>query len=236
MAPSNVYFTQGTKNEQYLLEDLIIESIGIYGVDMHYIPRTLVSKDEILGEDRLSTFDNYYPIEMYFKNVDSYDGAGAFVQKFGLMIDQAATLVVARRRWEQLIGRFGDTIIPGRPNEGDLLYFPLTKSLFEIKFVKHQDPFYQLNNLYVFELQVELFRYSSEHISTGDADIDEFETLKSFDVDVITDVDDPQSFGDNTKFKDEASAFIIDADNPVGDTVTTDSPLADSEYTDTDHE
>jgi hypothetical protein len=178
--PTNVYFTQGTKNEQYLVEDLIIESLRIYGQDFFYVPRTLVSKDEILGEDRLSKFTSSFPIEMYFENVDSLDGQGAFIQKFGLMMEQSATLVVARRRWDQLVGRYGATIIPTRPCEGDLIYFPLTKGLFEIKFVKHQDPFYQLGKLYVYKLQVELFQYSSEKIDTGVAAIDAFETLKTF--------------------------------------------------------
>jgi hypothetical protein len=145
-----------------------------------YIPRTLVSKDEILGEDRLSKFTSSFPIEMYFENVDSLDGQGAFIQKFGLMMEQSATLVVARRRWDQLVGRYGQTILPNRPCEGDLIYFPLTKGLFEIKFVKHQDPFYQLGKLYVFKLQVELFQYASENIDTGIAEIDAFETLKTF--------------------------------------------------------
>ena len=178
--PTNVYFTHGTKNEQYLVEDLIIESLKIYGNEFMYIPRTLVSKDEILGEDRLSKFTSSFPIEMYFENVDSLDGQGAFIQKFGLMMEQSATLVVARRRWDQLVGRYGQTIIPTRPCEGDLIYFPLTKGLFEIKFVKHQDPFYQLGKLYVFKLQVELFQYASEKIDTGIAEIDAFETLKTF--------------------------------------------------------
>lgn len=177
---TNVYFTQGTRNEQYLVEDLIIESLKIYGQDMFYIPRTLVSKDNILGEDRLSQFKTSFPIEMYFENVDSFDGQGAFMQKFGLMVEQSATLVVARRRWEQLVGRFNQTQIPSRPCEGDLLYFPLTKGLFEIKFVKHQDPFYQLGKLYVYKLQVELFQYASERIDTGNAEIDAFESLKTF--------------------------------------------------------
>ena len=177
---TNVYFSHGTRNEQYLIEDLIIESLRIYGNEFMYIPRTLISKDEILGEDRLSRFTSSFPIEMYFENVDSLDGQGAFIQKFGLMMEQSATLVVARRRWEQLIGRYGVSIIPTRPCEGDLIYFPLTKGLFEIKFVKHQDPFYQLGKLYVYKLQIELFQYASERIDTGIAEVDAFETLKTF--------------------------------------------------------
>jgi len=180
MPTTNPYFTQGTKNEQYLIEDIIIESLKIYGQELMYIPRTLVSKDNILGEDRLSEFKDTYPIEAYFENVDSFDGQGAFLQKFGLMMEQSATLVIARRRWEQLIGRYGKTTLPNRPSEGDLLYFPLTKGLFEIKFVKHQDPFYQLGKLYVYKLQVELFQYASERIDTGVKEVDAFETLKTF--------------------------------------------------------
>jgi hypothetical protein len=178
--PTNVYFSHGTRNEQYLVEGLIIESLKIYGNEFFYVPRKLVSKDNILGEDRLSEFKGSFPIEMYFENVDSMDGQGAFIQKFGLMMEQSATLVVARRRWEELVGRYGQTIIPTRPCEGDLIYFPLTKGLFEIKFVKHQDPFYQLGKLYVYKLQIELFQYSSERIDTGIAAVDAFESLKTF--------------------------------------------------------
>jgi hypothetical protein len=179
----NVYFSQGTGNEQYLLEDIIIESMQIYGQDFYYIPRTLVAKDNILGEDRLSEFKQAFGIEMYLESVDGFEGQGAFINKFGLMMEQSATLTVARRRWDQLVGRFGSTQLPNRPCEGDLLYFPLTKGLFEIKFVQHQDPFYQLGKLYVYKLQVELFQYASEHIDTGFKDIDVFETLKSYDTD-----------------------------------------------------
>lgn len=184
MSTVNVYFSHGTKNEQYLMEDLIVESLKIYGLEFFYIPRELVSKDNIFGEDRLSKFKKSFPIEMYFENVDTFDGQGAFIQKFGLMMEQSATLVVARRRWEQLVGRYGVTTIPQRPNEGDLLYFPLTNGLFEIKFVKHQDPFYQLGKLYVYKLQIELFQYSSERLDTGIKEIDVFEDLKTFSTDV----------------------------------------------------
>ena len=155
----------------------------IYGQDFYYIPRQLVAKDNILGEDRLSEFKQAYGIEMYLETVDGFEGQGAFIQKFGLMMEQSATLTVSRRRWDQLVGRFGQTQLPNRPCEGDLLYFPLTKGLFEIKFVQHQDPFYQLGKLYVYKLQVELFQYASEHIDTGHKDIDVFESLKSFDTD-----------------------------------------------------
>lgn len=183
--PRSIYHSHGNRSEQLFHEDLIVESIHHYGQNFYYIPRTLVAKDEILGEDRLSEFKKAYSVEMYLENADGFDGQGAFIQKFGLMMEQSATLVVARRRWEQLIGRFGSTIIPNRPCEGDLLYFPLTDGLFEIKFVSHQDPFYQIGKLFVYKLQVELFQYASERIDTKIKDIDDFETLKSFDIDVV---------------------------------------------------
>ena len=179
----NPCFKFGTNSEQNVVENLIIECLGIYGQEMFYIPRTLVSKDDILGEDRLSEFKNAYPIEMYFENVDGFGGNGAFMSKFGLMIEQSATLVVARKRWQQAVAQYGQTILPNRPAEGDLLYFPLTGGLFEIKFVQHQNPFYQIGKLYTYKLDVELFQYASERIDTGYNAIDDFESLKTFDID-----------------------------------------------------
>ena len=179
----NPYFKLGTNSEQNVVESLIIECLQIYGQEMFYIPRTLVSKDEILGEDRLSEFKNAYPIEMYFENVDGFGGNGAFMSKFGLMIEQSATLVVARKRWQQAVAQYGQTILPNRPAEGDLLYFPLTGGLFEIKFVQHQNPFYQIGKLYTYKLDIELFQYASERIDTGYNVIDDFESLKTFDID-----------------------------------------------------
>jgi hypothetical protein len=177
----NVYFSQGTRNEQLMMEDIIVESIQIYGQDFVYIPRTLVAKDEILGEDRLSEFKKAFSIEMYLESADGFEGQGAFIQKFGLFMEQSATLTVSRRRWEQLVGRYKTGPLTNRPSEGDLLYFPLTGGMFEIKFVQHQDPFYQIGRLQVYKLQVELFQYSSEHIDTGELEIDAFENIYTED-------------------------------------------------------
>lgn len=213
----NVYFSQGTRNEQYLLEDLIIESISIHGQEFYYIPRTLVARDDILGEDRLSKFKDAYPIDMYLESVDGFEGQGAFIQKFGLMMEQSATLTVARRTWERFVGKHNDLVLQNRPSEGDLLYFPLTGGLFEIKFVDHQDPFYQLKKLYVYRLQVELFQYASERIETGVKEIDVFETLKTFDVDKQPDIDVADGYGDNNKFKAEAQDIVFNTNNPFGE-------------------
>lgn len=215
---SNVYFSHGTKNEQYLLEDLIIESIKTYGETFYYMPRTLVAKDDILGEDRLSQFKDAYPIDMYLESVDGFEGQGAFIQKFGLMIEQSATLTLARRTWERLIGKHSDIMLPNRPAEGDLLWFPLSNALFEIKYVESQDPFYQLRKLYVYRLQVELFQYASEKIDTGNKNIDVFESLKSTDVEVNQDVETAaQGYGNNNSFKEEATDIVFDTSNPFGE-------------------
>lgn len=215
---SNVYFSHGTKNEQYLLEDLIIESIKTYGETFYYMPRTLVAKDDILGEDRLSQFKDAYPIDMYLESVDGFEGQGAFIQKFGLMIEQSATLTLARRTWERLIGRHSDIMLPNRPAEGDLLWFPLSNALFEIKYVESQDPFYQLRKLYVYRLQVELFQYASEKIDTGNKNIDVFESLKSTDIEVNQDVETAaQGYGNNNSFKEEATDIVFDTSNPFGE-------------------
>ena len=218
--PTNPYFTQGTSNEQDLIEELIIESLKIYGKDFLYIPRTRVSVDRIFGEDRLSKFEHAYPIEMYFDNIESLAGQGAMIQKFGLMMEQSATLTVSRKRWNDLIATHGTTYLSNRPNEGDLIYYPLTKGLFEIKFVKHQEPFYQLGKLYTYKLDIELFQYSSEKIDTGIEDIDKFETLKSFDVAVNPEVQDATGFADNTVFKEKAiseNALYDLENNPFGE-------------------
>lgn len=210
-------YTQGSISERDIYEDMIMESIDISGQELYYIPREYVAKNEILGEDRLSTFTKYYSINCYFESVDGFDGEGAFAQKFGYMIDQSATLVVSKKKWEMLIGETGETILPNRPAEGDLLYFPLTKGLFEIKFVNHQEPFFQIGRQYVYKLRVELYRYSSEEIDTGLSEIDIFEDLKTHDINLQDDIDVPDSFGDNNKFKEESGSFVtFNPNDPFG--------------------
>lgn len=209
----NVYFTQGTSSEQYLIEDLIVESLKIYGQDMYYIPRILVNKDIVFGEDVLSKFEAAYEIEMYFENVDDFQGQGTFMSKFGIEIEKSATLVCARRTWEQLIGRHGVTRIPSRPAEGDLIYFPLTKKLFEIRFVEHEDPFYQLGKLYVYKLKIETFQYASEHLQTGVAEIDGIETTYSYDQSMVRS-EDGEFFEDET----DSSEFVLETEgDPIVD-------------------
>ena len=173
----------GATGEQRLVEDLVIESLKVYGHDIYYMPRTLVNKDTIFDEDELSRFTQAYPLEMYLDNVNGYEGQGDIFTRFGLEVRDQATFVLAKRRWEDLVLTSGGTFTQTtRPSEGDLLYFPKTKSIFEIKYVDFQNPFYQLNQIYVFKLVCELFEYSSEDLDTGITEIDVIETKYSQDM------------------------------------------------------
>ena len=180
--PRNVYFSHGTKSEQNLYEDITIEGLKIYGHDAYYIPRKIVNEDSLFNEDQLSSFGSSYMIEAYVANVDGYEGEGDLLSKFGLEIKDQVTLVIANRRWEQLVGRHVssdtnlDRTVTRRPMEGDLIYLPFAKGLFEITFVEAEDPFYQLQNLPTFQLKCELFKYSGEDIDTGVDIIDTYET------------------------------------------------------------
>lgn len=165
--PRNVYFSQAVKSEQNLYEDLIIESLQIYGQDVYYIPRTLVNRDDILNEDPASKFDDAYLLEMYIENNEGFEGSGDLYSKFGLEIRDEATFIVSRRRWETRVGVFDDNTIDPRPQEGDLIFLPMTNSFFEISFVEDDQPFYQLSNLPVYKLTCNLFEYNDEDFDTG---------------------------------------------------------------------
>jgi hypothetical protein len=175
--PTNFYFqsgnTSGTTSEQRLIEDLIIESLKIYGHDVFYLPRTLVKEDTIFDEDTLSKFTQAYPLEMYLENVEGFGGDGELFSKFGLEVRDSATFILARRRWDELVISSGGTFTQDtRPSEGDLLYFQKTNSLFEIREVEFNNPFYQAGKLYTYRLKCELFEYSSEVIETGITELD----------------------------------------------------------------
>lgn len=185
--PTNFYFqsglTSGTTNEQRLIEDLIIESLKIYGQDIYYLPRTQVATDNIFDEDTLSQFNQAYPLEMYIQNVDGFEGQGELFTKFGIEIRDQATFVLSKRRWEQMVQTSGGVFsLEARPSEGDLLFFPLTGSMLEIKMVEFQNPFYQLSKINVFNLQCETFEYSSEVINTGVAVIDNIYAEQNIDM------------------------------------------------------
>jgi hypothetical protein len=138
--------------------------------------------DNIFGEDNSSSFEDSYLIEMYMETIDGYEGEKDLMSKFGLDIQDDATFVVARRRWEQFVSVDNNIIVSSRPNEGDLIYFPKASKLFEITFVDHDDPFYQVHNLPTYKLKCKTFEYASEAIDTGIAEIDAIEDDNSLDM------------------------------------------------------
>ena len=177
--PTNFYFDTGTTAEKRLYEDLVIEQLKVFGQDVFYMPRTLIAEDTILGEDTLSKFDDAYMIEMYFENTDGFAGDKEIMNQFGLENREEATFVVSQRRFEDMIAP--DDNIGTRPKEGDLIYFPLVSKVFEISFVDHDEPFYQIGNLPVYKLSVKTFDYSSEEMDTGIKEIDAIETAYTLD-------------------------------------------------------
>jgi hypothetical protein len=180
--PTNVFFNNFTNSqEQLLIEDLVIESIKIYGHDVFYCPRTLVNKDEIYGEDSISRYNTQYMVEMYVKNVMGFQGEGDFMSKFNLQIRDQMTLTIARRTFFDEIGNVESI---DRPQEGDLIYFPLNKKIFVVKFVEHEAIFYQMGSLQTYDLNCELWEYSNEILNTGINDIDKFQKDYSFDMGV----------------------------------------------------
>jgi len=146
----------------------------MYGQDVVYIPRAEVSTDEILNEE-YSRFTDAYVVEMYIANTEGFEGEGTLLSKFGLEIRDQATFIVAKRRFRQLVDIDVNNLTEERPREGDLVYLPLANSLFEIRFVEHEKPFYRLSDLPIYELRCELYEYSSEKIDTGYENVDQFE-------------------------------------------------------------
>lgn len=179
MATSFYFNNFGASQEQLLIENLVVESIRIYGHDLYYLPRTLVNSDAIYGEETYSTFDSQYFVEMYIKNVDGFAGQGDFLSKFNLEIRDQVTFTVARRVFSEEVGALTSFV---RPREGDLIYFPLNRKLFEIKFVEHEAIFYQLGALQTFDLVCELFEYSNEVFNTGIAEIDDKQKPLTFNM------------------------------------------------------
>ena len=173
--PTNSYFTQGTSGEQQLVEDLVVEQIKMFGVELYYIPKTLVSEDNVLGEDSLNSFDSAYQIEGYLENVQGFGGDGDLFSKFGVRIADQVNFIIARKRFQDLVDDNTTLVVEGRPKEGDLIYFPLANKLFSIQYVEHEQPFYQLNKIHVWGLKCELFEYSGEDLDTGVEEIDVIE-------------------------------------------------------------
>ncbi len=222
--PTNFFFqsgnTSGTTSEQRLIEDLIIESLKIYGHDVFYLPRTLVKEDTIFDEDTLSKFTQAYPLEMYLENIEGFGGDGELFSKFGLEVRDSATFILARRRWDELVKTSGGIFTQDtRPSEGDLLYFQKTNSLFEIREVEFNNPFYQANKLYIYRLKCELFEYSSEVIETGITELDANVEEDSLDMLIYQFL-----LQDNTLFLlEDFSSLILESYSTTSSDVQTDS-------------
>ena len=182
----NPFFLQGSQSEQRLIQSLINEQLQIYGVDVIYLPRKILSKDQILTEVQSSTFNDNYAIEAYINTYEGYSGAGDIMTKFGMSLKDELTVTISKERFEDFISTFladlpsSEREVATRPCEGDLIFFPLGQRVFEIKFVEHEQPFYQLGKNYVYQLKCELFELEDELSNiSGDAletitqDIDE---------------------------------------------------------------
>lgn len=174
----NPFFLQGSPGEQRLIQELINEQLKIYGVEITYIPRKFIKKQTIIKEVTSSKFDDNFLLEAYMNNYEGYSGSGDILSKFGVSLKDEINLIISRERFEDFISPFLESMddqeieLVSRPREGDMIYFPLGQRLFEVKFVEHEKPFYQLGKLYVYELSCELFEYEDEVIDTTIDEID----------------------------------------------------------------
>ncbi len=172
---TSVYFSGAVKSEQDLYEDLVTESIKIFGQDVVYIPRERISEDALLNEE-WAQYTQAYPVEMYLENVEGFEGDGNLLGKFGLEIRDQANFVVTKRRWDEAVGSIAvGAAAKDKPAEGDLIYMTMTSRLFEIKYVEPKAPFYQLQDLQSYTMTAELFEYNDQHFDTGWDEIDAIE-------------------------------------------------------------
>ena len=175
--PLNPFFLQGSASEQRLVQDLINEQLKIYGVEVFYMPRKFVGTDNVIKENVVARFDDSFALEAYVQNYEGFAGSGDLMTKFGVRTTDELTLVISRERYDDFVSVFyqdgeDETKLTSRPKEGDLIYFPLSDSLFEVKFVEHEQPFYQLGKLYMYQLTCELYEYEDAVIDTSITEID----------------------------------------------------------------
>ena len=173
---SSLLKANGSAQEQKFMENLVVESIEIYGQDIYYVPRDIVNRDTVFEEDSDGRFSSARAIRAYVNNAEGWEGQGELLSKFGIRIEDKTTFIFSREKCKEKVDDLETLNVEGRPNEGDLIWFPITKHLFEIKFVEVEKPFYQLGKGYVWECQCELFEYSDEEINTGITDLDAIET------------------------------------------------------------
>ena len=206
----SVYFDNfNNYGEQDLIESLVVESISIYGHTVYYLPRTLVTKDDIYGEDKLSTYNELFEFDMYIKTFDSYEGDGQFLSKFNLEVRDSATFSIARRSFGNEIAAQRPDI--QRPREGDLVYSTMMKKMFVIKYVNQTAIFYQMGELQIWDISCDVWEYSNERFSTGNAEIDAIE--EKYSVANVTNENAYEAamldvFATNQEFQQEGSGII----------------------------
>jgi hypothetical protein len=206
----SVYFDNfNNYGEQDLIESLVVESISIYGHTVYYLPRTLITKDDIYGEDKLSTYNEVFEFDMYIKSFDSFEGDGQFLSKFNLEIRDSATFSIARRSFGNEIASHRPDI--QRPREGDLIYSTMMKKMFVIKYVNQTAIFYQMGDLQIWDIACDVWEYSNERFTTGNSEIDAIEEMYS--VSNVTDENEYEAamsdvFATNQEFQQEGAGII----------------------------
>jgi hypothetical protein len=206
----SVYFDNfNNYGEQDLIESLVVESISIYGHTVYYLPRTLITKDDIYGEDKLSTYNEVFEFDMYIKSFDSFEGDGQFLSKFNLEIRDSATFSIARRSFGNEIASQRPDI--QRPREGDLIYSTMMKKMFVIKYVNQTAIFYQMGDLQIWDIACDVWEYSNERFTTGNSEIDAIEEMYS--VSNVTDENEYEAamsdvFATNQEFQQEGAGII----------------------------
>jgi hypothetical protein len=214
----NLYFTQGTKGEQGLVQDIVDEQIKMYGLECYYIPRQ-IHEDKLWNDIYYSQFKDSYLIEMYLENFEQFGGNGDMLSKFGLRVTDEIQLTVSRRRWQDFADTATNKIVTGRPNDGDLIWFPLNETVFEIKYVENQKPFYQLGSLYTYTLTCEVFEYGDSIFDTGVTSIDNTE-MESGVYPILLNLNGSGHFTEDEKVSgtrfDAAATAVADANGVLG--------------------
>jgi len=218
---TNVFFQNyDFFNEQQLIDDLVIESIAIFGVDTYYVTKSVEAVDNIQNEASIAVFDNAYQMEMYVKSVDGFQGEGDFLSKFGLQIRDQVTFTVAMRTFERYATRVRPELM--RPREGDIVYMPMNRKFFKVMFVEHESVFYQTGSLQVFDIKCELYEYSNERFSTGIPFIDSaFVPFSTTSIDNLSDLFDADPIAKNVFYEYAGNTFIDFTEiDPFSETIT----------------
>lgn len=209
---TNTYFNNYDKKDTGFIpvvQSLVTETIQIYGQDLQYIKRESIGEDALWGEDRDALFEHAYTIEMYLDNPNSYEGEGNLITQFGIFIKDSANLVVSKPRFKEAVGI-------DAPKVADLIYHPLTNSLFEIISVDTRNPFFQFGKFYTFNIKVELFSYSHETFETGVANIDKLNDEFNIVIDEPITIE-PETYRDNTVIETTKTQYVdATKTNPLG--------------------